>query len=307
MAVELLPWVLFNAFILLMLALDLLVFHRTPRAISIREAVGWSIFWIILALLFNLYLYYVRGPEPALNFLTGYLIEKSLSIDNLFVFFLIFNYFHTPRQSLHRVLFWGVFGAIIFRALFIWLGITLLSKFHAIIYLMGIFLVYTGIKLGFEKDKEIHPDKNPVLRLFHLILPCTDKYDGEKFFVKKNSRYVATPLFVVLLAIETTDIIFAVDSIPAILAITFDPFIVYTSNIFAILGLRSLYFVLEGMMGLFHHLHYGLSFILVFIGIKMCLMDFYKMPTAIALGVVFLVIALSIILSILYPKQKYKV
>lgn len=301
---DLLPWILFNLFIVLMLALDLLVFHRKAHAVSMKEAICWTAFWIGLALLFNVYIYYTRGLEAALSFLTGYLIEKSLSVDNLFVFLLIFKYFNTPVQSLHKVLFWGVLGAIILRALFIWFGIVLIANFHWIIYLFGAFLVVMGIKLWQEKDKEIHPERNLILRLFSYWFPFTKDYVNDRFFVVRNSKYYATPLFAVLIAIETTDVIFAVDSIPAILAITLDPFIVYTSNIFAILGLRSLYFVLSHIMTLFHYLHYGLSVILVFIGMKMLFVDFVKIPTLVALGIVFFVLLASIVLSLIYPVDK---
>lgn len=303
---ELLPWILFNFFIVAMLAVDLLIFNRKAHFISMREAINWTIVWIAVALFFNLYIYHSRGAEDALQFLTGYLIEKSLSIDNLFVFLLIFKYFHTPASSLHKVLFWGVLGAIVLRALFIWLGIALITQFHWIIYLFGVLLIVTGIKLWLEKDKEIHPEKNPVLKIFRYFFSVSDHYEQNKFFVVKNAHYIATPLFIVLLAIETTDVIFAVDSIPAILAITSDPFLVYTSNIFAILGLRSLYFVLSHIMSLFHYLHYGLSVILVFIGLKMIATDFFHIPTTVALGFVFFVLLISILLSLLDPIKRGK-
>lgn len=303
---ELLPWIYFHIFILTMLGLDLFVFHQKPRAVSIREAIGFSIFWVSLAFLFNIYIYFSRGMEDALNFLTGYLIEESLSIDNLFVFLLIFKYFKTPEASKHKVLFWGVLGAIIMRALFIWFGILLISKFHWIIYVFGLFLILTGLKLWFEKDKDIDPEFNPILRIFRHFFHVTENYVSNYFFIIREGKYFATPLFIVLLAIETTDVVFAVDSIPAILAITHDPFIVYTSNIFAILGLRSLFFALSHMLSLFHYIHYGLSFILVFIGIKMLLMHYIKIPTVVALGIVFMVLAISITLSILYPEDKFK-
>lgn len=300
------PLLIFNLFIIVMLAIDLLVFNRKAHSVSMKEAIGWSIFWVCLALLFNVFIYYDRGVDDALNFLTGYIVEKSLSVDNLFVFLLIFKYFKTPITSLHKVLFWGVLGAIILRALFIWLGIVLITSFHWIIYIFGLFLVVTGIKLWFEKEKEIDPDKNPVLKFFRFFIPFTKNYEHNQFFVIKDSRYVATPLFAVLLTIETTDLIFAVDSIPAILAITTDPFIVYTSNIFAILGLRSLFFVLSHIMSLFHFLHYGLSIILIFIGAKMLLADLYKVPTWAALTVIFSVLMISIIISLIFPQVDTK-
>lgn len=300
------PWILFNFFIVCMLVIDLFIFHKQAKEVKIKEAFLWTCFWIFLALSFNLYIYHEMGHKPALDFLTGYLIEKSLSIDNLFVFLLIFKYFHTPKSSLHKVLFWGVFSAIIMRALFIWLGIELISRYHGIIYLFGIFLVYTGIKLALEKDKKIDPEKNVMLRLFRSVFPVTDNYEDDKFIVKKGMKYFATPLFVVLVAIETTDLVFAVDSIPAILAITQDPFIVYTSNIFAILGMRSLYFVLSHMMGLFHYLHYALAFILTFIGFKMLLADLIEIPTWMTLLFVFTVLFISIIASLKFPDDTKK-
>jgi tellurite resistance protein TerC len=271
---SLLPWVLFNAFVLLLLGLDLFVFHRKARTIHLKEALAWCLFWESLALLFNVYIYYSRGLAPALNFLTGYLIEKSLSLDNLFVFVLVFKSFHTPKADRHKILFWGVLGAMVMRALFIFLGIALITRFHWVIYLFGLFLIYTALQLWRKPEKEIHPEHNPLLRFF----------PG------------ASPFFATLIVIENVDVIFALDSIPAILAITTDPFIVYTSNIFAILGLRALYFVLEHMMGLFPYLHRGLAVILLFIGSKMLLEDVFPIPTNLALGFVLLVLASSILL-----------
>ncbi|KPK99298.1 MAG: hypothetical protein AMJ91_08295, partial [candidate division Zixibacteria bacterium SM23_73_3] len=285
-------------------ALDLGVFHRKAHVIKIKEALAWSAFWITLALLFNLGIYFWRGPETALEFLTGYLIEKSLSLDNLFVFLLIFSYFRVPSLYQHKVLFWGIIGALIMRAVFIFTGIALVQKFHWVIYIFGAFLILSGIKMGLQKGKEIHPERNPVLRLFRRFMPVTDGYEDSKFFIKRAGRYLATPLFIVLLVVETTDVIFAVDSIPAILAITLDPFIVYTSNVFAILGLRALYFALAGLMRLFHYLHYGLSAILVFVGVKMLLVDVYKIPVAIALGVVASILLISVIASIIRPRKE---
>jgi len=306
MVTMLIPWILFGLLIILMFILDLLIFNRNDREISIREAIGWTFLWIGVALLFNLYIYFARGFEDALTFLTAYLVEKSLSVDNLFVFLLIFQYFKSPPSSMRKVLFWGVLSALILRALFIGLGIVLISQFHWILYLFGAFLIFTGIKLWFEKDKEIHPEDNPVLRLFRHFFPVTENYVGSKFIVWRNGAYVATPLVVVLLAIETTDIIFAVDSIPAVLAITFDPFLVFTSNIFAILGLRSLYFVLSHMMSIFHYLHYGLALILVFIGGKMLMMDVVQIPIGLALGFVFLVLVITVFLSVIRNKSNIK-
>jgi len=298
MTTELLPWVLFNIFVLAMLALDLGVFHRKAHEVKIKEALIWSAVWIALALLFNLGIYVWRDSEQALKFFTGYVIEKSLSVDNIFVFLLIFSYFRVDSLYQHKILFWGILGALIMRAVFIAVGVTLIQQFHWVIYVFGAFLILTGIKMALQKDKEIHPEKNPVLRLFRRLMPTTDRYVQGRFFVKLNGRTFATPLFVVLLVVETTDLIFAVDSIPAILAITQDPFIVYTSNVFAILGLRALYFALAGAMQLFHYLHLGLSSILVFIGVKMLLADIYKIPIVIALSVVAAILVISVVASV---------
>jgi len=303
MSNEVLFWVGFNALIALILVLDLGVFHRRAHAIKIKEALLWCAVLISLALLFNLGVYFWKGPKVALEFLTGYLIEQSLSVDNLFVFLLIFSYFNVPSAYQHRVLFWGILGAVVMRVIFILAGITLIERFHWIIYIFGGFLVLSGVKLAFQKDKEIHPDKNPVLRIFRRFVPITRDYHNGHFFVNINKKYFATPLFVVLLVVETTDVMFALDSIPAVLAITTDPFIVYTSNVFAILGLRAIYFALAGVMRLFHYLHYGLSFILVFVGVKMLISGFYKMPVELALGVIAGVLSLSVIASVLKPRE----
>jgi len=286
-----------------MLALDLGVFHRKAHVIKFKEALAWSAIWIALALIFNVGIYFWRGPETALEFLTGYLIEKSLSVDNLFVFLLIFSYFGMSPLYQHKVLFWGILGALIMRAIFIATGVTLIRKFHWVIYIFGVFLILTGIRIALQKDKEIHPERNPVLRLLRRFMPITERYEDGRFLVKREGQYLATPLLIVLLVVETTDIIFAVDSIPAILAITLDPFIVYTSNVFAILGLRALYFALAGIMQLFHRLHYGLAVILVFVGIKMILADIYKIPVGVALGVVASILLISVIASIARPRK----
>ena len=303
MSDQILFWVAFAVLVLTMLALDLGVFHRKAHEIGMREALGWSALWIVLALLFNLGIYFWHGPEKALEFLTGYLLERSLSIDNLFVFLLIFSYFAVPYRFQHKVLFWGILGALITRAIFIATGVTLIQRLHWIIYVFGAFLILTGIKMALEKDKEIHPEKNPVLRLFCRFFPVTSNCEEDKFFVRKDGLRLATPLFIVLLVVETTDVVFALDSIPAILAITLDPFIVYTSNVFAILGLRALYFALAGIMRLFHYLHYGLSAILVFVGIKMLLSDIYKIPIGIALGVIAAILLVSVIASVVQPRN----
>jgi tellurite resistance protein TerC len=297
-------WIGFNLFVLAMLALDLGVFHRKAHVIKIKEALVWSGVWITLALLFNLGIYLWRGQETALEFLAGYLIEKSLSVDNIFVFLLIFSYFGVPPLYQHKVLFWGILGALIMRAVFIATGITLIEKFHWTIYLFGAILVLTGVKMALQKDRKIQPERNPVIRLFRRCVPVTEDYAQDKFFIKRAGRYLATPLFIVLIVVETTDVIFAVDSIPAILAITLDPFIVYTSNVFAILGLRALYFALSGVMELFHHLHYGLSVVLVFVGIKMLLTDLYKIPVSIALSVVAGILLVSVMASIFDKERK---
>ena len=295
---QVLWWVVFNIFVLAMLALDLGVFHRKAHVIKIKEALGWSVAWILLSLLFNMVIYFWRGSETALEFLTGYLIEKSLSVDNIFVFVLIFSYFRIPLLYQHKVLFWGIVGALILRAIFIATGITLMQKFHWVIYIFGGFLIVTGLRMGLQKHKEIHPEKNPVLRLFRRFMPVTDDIEDGRFFVKRGTHHAATPLFITVLVVETTDLIFAVDSIPAILAITSDPFIVYTSNVFAILGLRALYFAIAGMMQRFQYLHYGLSAILVFVGIKMLLGNVYKIPVGFALGVIAAILLISVIISI---------
>jgi len=292
-------WVLFNCFIIAMLALDLGVFHRKARAMRTKEALLWCGVWFALALSFNVGIYLWQGSEAALAFLTGYVIEWSLSVDNIFVFLMIFSYFGVPSVHQHRILFWGILGALIMRAFFVVAGVALIHKFHWVIYIFGGFLVVTGIKMVLRRNHEIHPERNLLLKILRRFVPVTEGYDTGKFFVKQGGRYTATTMFVVLLLIETTDLVFAVDSIPAILAITDDPFIVYTSNVFAILGLRSLYFALEGVMRLFHYLHYGLSAILVFVGIKMVLSDFYKIPVAYALAIVVGMLLVSIVCSII--------
>ena len=297
-------WVLFNLFVLAMLALDLGVFHRKAHEVKMKEALTWSVVWIVLALMFNAWVHYSRGPQAGLEFFTGYLIEKALSVDNVFVFLLIFTYFRVPAAHQHRVLFWGILGALVMRAIFIAAGVALIHKFHWIIYVFGAFLVITGIKMALAKDKEIHPERNPVLRLFRRWVPVAMQYEGGRFFVLRDGQRWATPLFVTLLLVETTDVIFAVDSIPAILAITKDAYIVYTSNVFAIFGLRALYFALAGFMKLFHYLHYGLSLILVFVGVKMLLADLYKIPIVWSLAFIAAVLALSVALSLLRPKKE---
>lgn len=285
-----------------MLALDLGVLHRRAHAVKFREAMAWSVMWVVLAAIFAALVYFWRGHNPALEFVTGYVVELSLSVDNLFVFLLIFRYFRVPPHLQHRVLFWGILGALIMRGIFILLGVSLIRRFHFIIYVFGAFLVFTGIKLFRQHETEIHPENNPVLRLFRRWMPVTPDYVGGRFFVRQSGLY-ATPLLIVLLVVETTDVLFATDSVPAILAITLDAFIVYTSNVFAILGLRSMYFVLAGLMNKFRYLHYGLALILSFIGVKMLISGYYSISTEIALAVVGLTLAISMLASLLFPAK----
>lgn len=293
---------LFNAFVLGMLAFDLGVVNRRKHAIKFKEAAAWSAVWIGLALAFAALVAYKRGSGTALQFLTGYLIEESLSVDNLFVFLLIFSWFAVPARLQHGVLFWGILGAMILRLLFIVAGVALIERFEWVIYIFGAILIYSGVKLALEKEKKINPDQNPVVKLFRKLLPVTPDFEDSKFLVRRDGRTWATPLLLVLLVVESTDLIFAMDSIPAVLAITRDRFIVYTSNVFAILGLRAMFFALKGAMDLFHHLHYGLSAILVFVGAKMLLGHFVEIPIGIALGVVASILALSISASLIWPK-----
>jgi tellurite resistance protein TerC len=297
-------WIVFNAFVLLMLGLDLFVFHRKAHEVKMKESVLWTLFWIALSLLFNLAVYWKMGQGPALEFLTAYLIEKSLSVDNLFVFLMIFNYFHIPLQYQHKILFWGILGALVLRAIFILVGVALLEKFHFITYLLGAFLVFTGIKMATTKQESIDPKANPVVKFISRYMPVTNMLVGGKFFVRRDKTIFATPLFIVLIMVETTDVVFAADSIPAILAISQDTFIVYTSNVFALLGLRALYFALAGIMQMFHYLHFGLSLILVFIGGKLLLANVFKLDMVWALVVVAVILAGSIVLSLLFPKKE---
>jgi tellurite resistance protein TerC len=298
-------YVIFTAFIIAMLMIDLGVLQRKEKDVKIKDALGWSAFWIGLAVLFNVGLGLWHGKEASLQFFTGYLIELSLSVDNLFVFVLIFTFFKVPMQYQHKVLFWGIIGAQVMRGLLIAVGVTLISTFHWILYLFGIFLVVTGIKMGFQKEEmEVRPEKNMLVRLVKRFIPVTAGYHGSRFFLKLEGRHYATLLFIVVLVVETTDLLFALDSIPAIFAITTDPFIVYTSNIFAILGLRSLYFALAGLINLFHYLKIGLSVVLTFVGVKMLLAEILPIPIGITLAVVAGVILLSVGASILWPAQK---
>ena len=339
---HILPWVVFNIFVVIMLVLDLKVFHRHAHEIRMREAIGWSIFWIALALAFVIPLYFLyehyhvaekaaaamlegkkevqlqigelTGKQAVLLYLTGYIVEKSLSVDNLFVFLMLFTYFAVKPVFQHRVLFWGILGAILMRAAFILAGVALIHRFQWVLFIFGAFLIVTGVKMAFKSEEEIHPEKNIVLRLCKRFLRTTPQYDGGKFFTRIDGRLLATPMFIVLIVVETTDVVFATDSIPAILGITTDPFIVYSSNIFAILGLRALFFALARLLEIFHLLHYGLAAILVFIGIKMLLeaghhypewnLPSYDVPTGAALGVIGVLLTLSVAASLMFPQKK---
>lgn len=295
-------WIVFNIFIVTMLIVDLAVFNRQEHEITIKESLIWTGIWIALSIVFGIGLYFYMDPQSSLDYFTGYLIEKSLSVDNIFVFILVFSYFGVPAKYQHKVLFWGIFGALVMRFLFIFLGVALIERFEWIIYIFGAFLVYTGIKMAFEIEKEVHPERNPFIKIVRKFIPITNKFDGPHFLTRVNGKLMATPLFVVLIVIETTDVVFAIDSIPAILAITTDEFLVYSSNAFAILGLRALYFALNGVMKLFHYLHYGLAAILSFVGIKMLIAEFYHIPTPYALGFVGLALVFSIGASVMFPK-----
>ena len=306
-------WVGFNVFVLAMLALDLGVFHRKAHKISIKEATVWSIVWITLAMLFNLGLYFFwdklspassyTNSEAALAFFTGYLIEKSLSVDNIFVFVLIFTFFAVPAVYQHRVLFWGILGALLMRGTLIAVGAVLLQEFHWIIYIFGAFLIFTGIRMALHRNEEMHPEKNPVVKLLRKVMPVTEDYEKDHFFIRRAGKLMATPLLLVLLIVETTDLVFAVDSIPAIFAVTNDPFIVYTSNVFAILGLRSLYFLLAGVVDKFYYLKLGLSVVLAFVGTKMVIVDFYKVPIGLSLGVIAGILAVAVLASLWRSRQ----
>lgn len=297
-------WVGFNLFVLFMLALDLGVFHRKSHEVSVKEALTWSGVWIFLALCFNGFVWMQFGEKQALDFFTGYLIEKALSVDNIFVFVLIFSYFQIPAKYQHKVLFWGIIGALVMRVIFIFAGVALLAKFHWLIYVFGAILFYTGIKMLTEKDKKMEPEKNPFFKFIKKFVPVTNDFHGDKFFVKQDGKKFATPLFLALIVVEITDLIFAVDSIPAILAITQEQFIVYTSNVFAILGLRSLYFALAGIIDRFKYLSVGLAIILLFVGLKMVSVDFYKIPVHISLIIIAIILTTSIVYSLLKTKKK---
>ena len=295
-------WAAFIAFLILMLALDLGVFNRKQHEVSVREALITSAVWVALSLAFNALVFFLWDHHKALEFLTGYLLEKSLSVDNIFVFILLFNFFDVPKKYQHKVLFWGIFGALIMRAILIFIGTALIAKFSWIIIIFGLFLIVAGLKMAFQKDEKVHPEKNPVVKFVKKFIPVTPEYHRDKFFIRKGGLF-ATPLFIVLIVVETTDLIFAFDSIPAILAITYDPFIVFTSNAFAILGLRALYFALAGFMDKFYYLKIGLSIILVFIGIKMLISGVLHISTVLSLIVIIIVLAISIIASMIRNKR----
>jgi tellurite resistance protein TerC len=292
-------WGGFILFVLSMLALDLGVFHRKTHAVTLKEATAWSVVWISLAFAFNGLVYFWFGPTVALEFTTGYLIEKALSVDNIFVILVLFTYFGVPAAYQHRVLFWGILGALVMRAIFIFAGAALLTRFHWMIYVFGALLVVTGIKMLRAGNEQVEPDKNPLLRLFRKVMPVTSGFRDEKFFVRESGKWLATPLFLCLLSVEFTDLIFAVDSIPAIFAVTRDPFIVFTSNIFAILGLRSLFFLLAGVVDRFVYLKVGLAVVLLFVGTKMVIVEFYKIPVGVSLGIVGLILTTSVVASLL--------
>lgn len=306
-------WVGFLLFVFAMLAVDLGVFNRHAHTVSMKEAASWTVVWISLALLFNLGIYFfwstvapdsgLNNSEASLAFLAAYLIEKALSVDNIFVFVLLFSYFAVPAQYQHRVLFWGVLGALLMRGIMITVGVSLIEQFHWILYIFGAFLIYTGIQLARSKGNDhVDPDKNPLLQLTKRILPVTSQYHGEHFFTRQNGILMATPLFLVLIVVESTDLVFALDSIPAIFAITTDPYIAFTSNVFAILGLRALYFLLAGMMKSFHYLQLGLAIILCFVGAKMLLdVVHVEIPILISLGVIAGVLTIAIVASLLWP------
>lgn len=299
-------WIVFNLFVLAMLSLDLGVFHRKSHDVTTKEALIWTGVWVTLALLFNVFLYYYFDKDTAVQFFTGYLIEKSLSVDNIFVIIMIFAYFNVPSAYQHKVLFWGILGALVMRVIFILSGVELIHRFHWLIYIFGAFLVITGIRMLVSGDDKIEPEKNPLVKLARKLFPFTSTFEGDQFFVKRDGKRWATPLFLVVILIEATDLIFAVDSIPAIIAISDDPFIVYTSNVFAILGLRSLYFALSGIEKYFKYLKYGLSAILIFVGVKMSITDLYKIPITLSLIVILAILVVAMLASVLAQKKTQK-
>jgi tellurite resistance protein TerC len=299
MGISIFFWIGFHVFIFLMLAFDLGIFNRKEREVPVKEAITWSFIWVTLALLFNLFIFLKFGKTPALEFLTGYVIEYSLSVDNIFVFILIFTYFAVPAKYQHKVLFWGILGALILRGIFIFAGVALINRFTWIVIIFGGFLVFTGIKMLFQKEIKIEPEKNPVIRFFKKFLPVTGELHGSRLFVRQNRLTYATPLFMVLIIIDVSDLIFAVDSIPAVLAISHNTFIVYTSNIFAILGLRSLYFAISGIIGYFRYLKTGVAFVLTFVGIKMLAAFFnLEIPIILSLAIIISILLVSILASV---------
>jgi len=296
-------WIIFGAVITALMALDIGVFNRKAHEVSLKESLWWSLFWTVIAMLFSIVVYFSSGREGVLVYLTAYVVERALSMDNLFVFLMIFTYFQVPDRYQHRILFWGIIGALAMRFIFIFAGIALITKFHWVLYVFGAILVYSGFKMLGDEDEEIEPEKNPVIKLFRKIMPVAENYKGGRFFIKKDLKWFATPMFIVLLVIETSDVIFAVDSIPAVLSISQDTFIVYTSNIMAILGLRALYFALAGIMKIFRFLNYGLALILSFVGVKMIISGFYSISTFMSLSVICMVLMLSIFASLAFPEE----
>jgi tellurite resistance protein TerC len=305
MGISIYFWLGFHLFIFFMLALDLGVFHKHTHKVPVKEAVIWSGIWILLAVIFNLFVFFEFGKIKALEFLTGYVIEYSLSVDNIFVFILIFSYFAVNSQYQHKILFWGILGALIMRGIFIFTGVALINRFHWVVVIFGGFLVFTGIRMLFQKEAEMDPETNPIVRFFRKFIPVTKTLHGDKLFVIQDKRLYATPLFLVLLIIESSDLIFAVDSIPAILAISHDRFIVYTSNVFAILGLRSLYFAVSGIMGVFRFLKIGLALVLTFVGMKMLIAYVnFEIPIILSLGIIISILLVSILASIFIKKKE---
>ena len=304
MSPDLIPWVVLGVLVVGMLALDLFVFHRDAHEVSMKEAATWSVAWISLGLAFGGFVFLTRGSQAGGEYLAGYLIEKSLSMDNVFLFAMLFGYFAVPGIYQHRILFWGVVGAIVFRAIFIAAGTTLLEAFHFLIYGFGLLLLFTGIRMWRSKGHAVDPQKNVVLRLVRRVIPVTDEYHGQKFFIRQAGKLVATPLFAVLVVVETTDIMFAIDSIPAIFAVTTDPFIVFSSNAFAILGLRSLYFLLAGLIDKFVYLKQGLAALLVFAGVKILVADVYKMPIPLSLAVIVGILAVAVVASVIANRRR---
>ncbi|MEI7589908.1 MAG: TerC family protein [Deltaproteobacteria bacterium] len=294
-------WIVFGIVVFVMLFIDLFVGHRKKHEISLQESLLWTAFWVVCAMLFCAGIYYFHSAEKAIEFLTGYLLEKTLSMDNVFVFLLVFKYFHIPKQYEYNVLSWGILGALLLRAVFIFAGVAIVTQFYWVIYIFGGFLIYTAIKMALEKDKEIHPESNPVIRMVRKAIPVTHEFHGTRFFIIKNGQRHATPIFIVVSMLMIMDVMFAVDSIPAIIAITKDPFIIYTSNVFAVMGLRSLFFALSGMMRTFHYLHYGLSAVLFFVGVKMLISSFYHITIVASLSFIVVTLFVSIIASLFAP------